>query len=212
MRTFAASFLLLLIGMGSATAQPAGPYVSGHVGASGGDGGGALIAGAAVGYMSPHRLAFELEIGVSPDVDFRPPPFAILTIFPAPTFESTGRLLWLQTNAIVTVVDAGKLRAAVVAGGGIVNVRRETSYSYAFAAPFFTFTGAPLPTIPISYLPPPSSTYTTIESALSLNAGGIVDYALTRRLRVGVDARYMHGFFSDPWKTARVAGRVQWQF
>ena len=209
MRALAACAIVLLASIGPAAAQSTGPYVTGHVGATGGDGGGALITGAAAGYMSPRRLAFELEISVSPDVDFPPPPISILSIFPAPGVDIEGRMLWLQTNAVATLVDAGKLRAAVVAGGGVVIVRRTISYD--FPVPPLIFSN-PLLSLPLPLPYPYNSTVTSTETAMSLNAGGIVDYALTKHLRVGVDARYMHAFLYEPMKAARVTGRVQWQF
>ena len=207
MRALASCAIVLLASVGSAAAQSPGPYVTGHVGATGGDGGGALITGAAAGYMSPRRLAFELEISVSPDVDFPVPPFSILSIFPAPSFDVEGRMVWLQTNAVATLVDAGKLRAAVIAGGGVVNVRRTVTYD--FPVPLRIFSD-PLLSLSLPY--PYNSTVTSTETAMSLNAGGIVDYALTKHLRVGVDARYMHAFLYEPMKAARVTGRAQWQF
>ena len=207
MKILAASTLLLLIGIGTAAAQPAGPYVAGHVGPSAGDGGAALMTGAAVGYMSPKRLAFELEITISPSLDFDPPPITILAIFPPPRFESEGRMIWFQSNAVATLVDAGKLRVALVGGGGAANLHREITYS------ILGFTTLPaFPTV----LPPPfdfgESTITQSETALALNAGGIVDYELTRHFRIGADLRYMHAFFSEPWQAGRLTARVQWQF
>ena len=208
MRVLAACAIVLLASAGSAAAQSPGPYVTGHVGATGGDGGGALITGAAAGYMSPRRLAFELEVSVSPDVEFPAPPFAILSIFPAPTFDVEGRMVWLQTNVVATLVDAGKLRAAVIGGGGVVNVRREITYD--FPVPTLIFSS-----LPSTLLPPPfpdNRTVTSTETAMSLNVGGVVDYEMTKHLRVGVDARYVHAFLNEPMKAARVTGRVQWQF
>lgn len=208
MRALASCAIVLLTSVGSAAAQSPGPYVTGHVGATGGDGGGALITGAAAGYMSPRRLAFELEVSVSPDVDFPTPPFSILSIFPAPTFDVEGRMVWLQTNVVATLVDAGKLRAAIIAGGGVVNVRREITYD--FPVPTLI-----LPSLPSTLLLPPfpdDRTVTSTETAMSLNAGGVVDYEVTKHLRVGVDARYMHAFLYEPMKAARVTARAQWQF
>jgi hypothetical protein len=208
MRVFAAFVIVLLAGIGPAAAQSAGPYVTGHAGATGGDGGGALITGAAAGYMSPHRLGFELEISVSPDVDFPQPPFSILSsIFPAPKIDIEGRMLWLQTNVVATVVEAGKLRAAVVGGGGVVNVERTIAYGYPYPTPLLSSTLVPIP-LPFPY----DMRVTTTETAMSLNAGGIVDYALTKHLRVGVDARYMHAFLNESMKAARVTARGQWGF
>ena len=206
MRIATACAVLLLTAVGTAAAQPPGPYLTGHIGTSAGDGGAALLTGAAVGYMSPKRLAFELEITVSPALDFAPPPVMILTIFPSPRFESEGRMIWFQTNAIGTLIDAGKLRVGVVGGGGVANLHREFTYSILFTAP---------PTFP-TVLPPPidfgERTITQSETALALNAGGIVDYEVTRHLRIGADVRYMHAFLSEPWQAGRVTARVQWQF
>jgi hypothetical protein len=46
-----------------------------------------------------------------------------------------------------------------------------------------------------------------------LNAGGIVEYAWTERLGLGVDARYCHGFFNrEALKIGRITARVTWSF
>ena len=209
MRILTACLLLLFTGIGTAVAQPAGPYLTAQGGTSAGDGGAALMTGVAVGYMSPKRLAFELEITVSPSLDFDPPPVSILAIFPPPRFESEGRMIWFQSNAIATLVDAGKLRVAAVGGGGVANLRREITYT------ILTFTSLPvlspitLPPLPIDF---GERTTTQSETALALNGGGIVDYEVNRHLRVGADVRYMHAFFAEPWQAGRVTARVQWQF
>ncbi len=208
MRALASCAIVLFASVGSAAAQSAGPYLTGHVGATGGDGGGALITGFAAGYMSPRRLAFELEVSVSPGVEFPTPPFAILSIFPVPSFDVEGRMVWLHTNVVATLVDAGKLRAAVIAGGGVVNVRREITYD--FPVPTRISPGLFSTLLPLPF--PDNTTVTSTETAMSLNVGGVVDYALWTRLRVGVDARYVHAFLYEPMKSARVTGRVQWQF
>jgi hypothetical protein len=167
------------------------------------------MTGVAVGYMSPKRLAFEFEISVSPSLDFDPPPVSILAIVPPLRFESEGRMIWFQSNAVGTLVDAGRLRVAVGGGGGVANLHREISYS------ILTLTTAPI--LPPTVLPPlpidfGERTITQSETALGLNAGGIVDYEVTRHLRIGADVRYMHAFFSEPWQAGRVTARLQWQF
>lgn len=205
-RILTAGTLLLLCFVGTAAAQPAGPYLAGQIGTSAGDGGAALMTGVAVGYMSPRRLAFELEIAVSPSLDFDPPPVSILAIFPPPRFESEGRMIWFQTNAIGTLVDAGKLRVAATGGGGVANLHREITYG------FITLTSVLSPTILPSPLDIADRTITQSETALALNVGGIVDYELNRQLRVGADVRYTHAFFSEPWQAGRVTARVQWRF
>jgi hypothetical protein len=208
-RILTACVLLLLTGIGTAAAQPAGPYLTGQIGTSAGDGGAALMTGAAVGYMSPKRLAFELEVTVSPSLDFDPPPVMILAIFPPPRFESHGRMIWFQTSAIGTLVDAGRLRVAVAAGGGAANLHREITYSILALTAVPVFSPTPLPLPPIDF---GERTITQSETALALNGGGIVDYEVTRHLRIGADVRYIHAFFSEPWQAGRVTARVQWQF
>jgi hypothetical protein len=207
-RILTACVLFLLTGIGTAAAQPAGPYLTGQIGTSAGDGGAALMTGGAIGYMSPKRLAFELEITVSPSLDFDPPPVSI-AIFPPPRFESQGRMIWFQTSAIGTLVDAGKLRVAVVGGGGAANLHREITYSILAFTAVPVFSPATLPLPPIDF---GERTITQSETALALNGGGIVDYEVNRHLRVGADVRYMHAFFSEAWQAGRVTARVQWQF
>ena len=53
----------------AAAAQTGGPYVAGHIGMTGGDGGASPAAGGSVGYMMPRRLGFEIEVSVSPGLD-----------------------------------------------------------------------------------------------------------------------------------------------
>ena len=117
-------------------------------------------------------------------------------------------MTWFQTNAIGTLVDAGKLRVAIAGGGGVANLHREITYS------ILTLTN--LPTLPPTTVLPPidfgERTITQSDTALALNIGGIVDYELNRHLRVGADMRYMHALFSEPWQAGRVTARVQWQF
>ena len=57
------------------------------------------------------------------------------------------------------------------------------------------------------------SRFTRSETALMLSAGGIVEYAWTDRVGLGVDARYCHGFFnSEALKVGRITARLTWRF
>jgi hypothetical protein len=216
--------ILSLLVTRTGSAQTTGPYLSGHVGLSGGDGGGVVTGGGAVGYMMPRRLGFELEVNATPDLDFEdlglltnfPPrltPSPLIPSFPAPTINVSGRLLTFQTNAVVALTSSGKLRAFVVGGGGVANLQEDLRYRYPDIV-FPTFD----PNTPVLIVPPLQ--YTLVErrtsrseNALCLNIGGIVDYALKSRFAIGVDARYIHAFFNrDAVKTARVAARIRWQF
>jgi hypothetical protein len=203
-----------------------GPYVSGHVGVSGGDSGPAVAAGGSVGYVTPRRLGFELEITVTPGLDLgslgrrEDPPFAQLTPFPfpQPTFEATGRLLTFQTNVTGALNSSSRLRVFVVGGGGMANLHQDIIYRI----PGFVFPPFP-PTLgglnePVVVFTPLEFDFreeriTRSENALCLNAGGIVEFALTARFGLGVDARYMHAFFArEGMDMARVVARARWQF
>jgi hypothetical protein len=109
------------------------------------------------------------------------------------------------------LTSGGKLQVSVVGGGGVANLRQDLVYQF--------------PDIVIPPLDPNNPVFLPIEvtlverrvsrseNALCLNIGGIVDYALSRRISLGVDARYMHGFFNpEALKTGRVAARIRWQF
>jgi hypothetical protein len=212
---FGLAVILSLVLAQSVSAQSEGPYVSGYAGVSAGDGGGGLTAGGAVGYMMPRRLAFELEVSSTPDLDLgdlgTSNSVPTTGIIPVRTLDVTGRLIAFQTNATVALTSGGKLQVSVVGGGGVANLRQDLVYQF--------------PDIVIPPLDPNNPVFLPIEvtlverrvsrseNALCLNIGGIVDYALSRRISLGVDARYMHGFFNpEALKTGRVAARIRWQF
>ena len=229
MRTAVLSLVLTTLLAPVAGAQDAGPFVSGFAGVSAGDGSAAPTGGASAGWMSTRRLGFEIEIAGAGGLDLldeddfprilNPRP----TIFPQPTFESSGRLITFQTNALVSTAPAGRWTITAVAGGGVAHLRRRTRI--AFPDIVFPPLGFP-PLGPFSFdTPPPpfdisrldftwtEREITTSDSALCLNAGGAVEFALTRRLSAGVDARYLHAFFAnDGLDTARVAARFRWRF
>ena len=218
--------LLILLGVlafaRAAAAQIAGPYASGVAGMSAGEGGAAPAGGAAVGWMSSRHVGFEIEIAFAPHLDLRSddgmPRIAASTFarFPAPTFESRGRLLTFQTNALLSTGWRGRWSITLAGGGGAANLRRTTKLGYpsiVFPTGFF-----PVGEFPGVVLPPLEFTWTEQEitassSALCLNVGGLVDYALTRGVSAGMDARYLHAFFGERgMHNARVAGRVSWRF
>ena len=90
-RILTACVLLLLTGIGTAAAQPAGPYLTGQVGTSAGDGGAALLTGVAIGYMSPKRLAFELENHRQPVARLRSAPVIHPRDLPATEIRVRGQ-------------------------------------------------------------------------------------------------------------------------
>ena len=207
-----------------AGAQGTGPYVAGFGGVSAGDGSAAPAGGASFGWMSPRGVGFEIEIaGVAKldlldEDDFPRALGPMPAIFPQPTFESTGRLITFQTNALVSTGPRGRWTITPVAGGGVGHLRRRLEFGFpnivippGFFGPF-DFTSAPFDfgRLEYSWI---EREVTSSESALTLNAGGLVEFALTRRLSTGVDARYLHAFFGeDGLDTARVAARVRWSF
>ena len=224
MRTALLSFALTTCLASLASAQDAGPFVSGFGGVSAGDGSAAATGGASVGWMSTRRLGFEVEIAGAGGLDLLDEddfprilnPFP--AIFPQPTFESAGRLITFQTNALVSTGSDARWMITAIAGGGVAHLRRRTRIGFPDIVfpPLgpFSFDTPPLPfdisRIDYSWT---EREITTSDSALCLNAGGAVEFALTRRLTAGVDARYVHAFFAnDGLDTARVAARMRWRF
>jgi hypothetical protein len=223
--------LLVVFVSAPAAAQTVGPYLTGHVGLSGGDGGAALGGGGAVGYMTPRRLGFELEINVSPGLDFGDlgllrnfPSSPLPTRFPEPTIDATGRLLTFQTNVVAALASSGRLRVLVSGGGGVANLRRNvvSRIPTLVLPPDFTFPDFDFldPNTDLSGFVFPDLEYEIVErrssgseNALCLNAGGTVEYAMTPGVAVGVDARYTHGYFNrDGLHGARVVARARWHF
>lgn len=228
--TTACSLLLFLL-TSTASAQTAGPYAAGLAGISGGDTGPSFAAGAAVGYMGPQRLGFELEIGVAPGLEFedvgllRIRPALLTSLFPAPTRQATGRVLTFQSNVVAVLTRQGNVQVSIVGGGGVANRQQDITWRY----PEIVFPGGfpTLPTFPFTDLDPlqpfpfpfpldfeiREQRTSRSDNALCLNAGGIVAYALSSPLTVGADVRYTHAFFSvNPWDAARVTARLRWQF
>lgn len=192
-------------------------FISGSAGLSAGDGGAAPAIAIAAGYLTPRRIGFEVEFGFLPDLDFPTPGVVIqsptIQIFPPLIFESTGRILTLHTNVLFPLTRSGKLRVLALGGGGVAAVRehrRVQSEAFVFTPGF--------PTIPGFEVPPFSSpaldvSTTVTDTALSLNLGGIIEYAVTDRLGVGVDARYGHVFLDENGlDMGRITGKVSWRF
>lgn len=215
---FLSLFCLLVPAL--ALSQPTGPYVSVHGGMSVGDGGGTAAAGGAVGYMLPRRLGFELEIDVTPSLDFGDlgfsDAFPTSLPIPAPTIDAKGRLLTFQVNLVANLSNANRLSVYVVGGGGAGNL--ETDVHYEFSQIVFPPVFPPLSPSTPTFIPPPE--YVRVdrrisqsENALVLNAGGIVEYVWTGHVALGVDARYTHGFFKrEALENGRVAARMTWRF
>ena len=226
--TATASLVLAFIAS-TVSAQPAGPYVAGLAGISGGDSGTSFAGGAAVGYMTPHRLGFELEIGIAPGLHFddlglpRIQPVVFTSVFPPPSREATGRVLTFQSNVVAALTRQGRLQVSIVGGGGVANRRQDITLRYPeilFPGGFPTF-----PTFPFTDrdpLPPfpfpldfeiREQRTSRSDNALCLNAGGLVEYTLSSQLTAGADVRYAHAFFSaNAWDAARVTARLRWRF
>lgn len=198
-----------------------GPYVSGRAGVSAGDGSSAPVGAAAIGWMTSRRVGFELEVAVATGLDLtgdrdvtrftRP----ATSIFPLPTFESSGRLITFQTNALVSTGWRGRWNITAIAGGGVANLRQRTRIGYldfAFPADFLFGSGF-LGELTSLGLPWIEDEIVSSDSALCLNAGGSVEHAITRRISAGVDARYLHAFFGEEGlRTARILGGISWRF
>ena len=220
------SIALALLALGSAAgAQPAGPYFTALSGISPGEGGAAPAFGAALGWQTGRRLGFEVEIGSVHRLDLsddsRPFPASSAALFgrlsiPLPTIETTGRLLTYQTNAAISTGPVGRWTLNASAGGGVANLRRTTTMAF----PTFDFDFSAIDLTSPVLLMPTRMEWTWTErriagsqSALCLNAGGSVAYAVTERFSIGLDARYLHAFFGeDGFDSGRVTGRAGWRF
>jgi hypothetical protein len=220
-RAALAAVLFLLV-PGIAPGQTSGPYVTGHIGVSGGDGGPALASGGSVGYLLPRSLGFEVEISVSPGLDLgdlglmRARPAGFPSLFPEPTIAARGRLLTFHTNVIAPLDSAGRLRVVATGGGGVANLHQDILYRFprVLFPPDLSFLDGNLPpNLPALDFEFVEERISRSENALSLNAGGIVEYAVRRRFGVGVAARYTHAFFSrEGLHGARVTAHARWQF
>ena len=193
-------------------AQTSQPYILGEVGGSFGDGGTAPAVALGLGYLTPRNIGFEFEVSYVPELDFGDPGIPRIAIFPPIEIEASGRIVGLQTN-IIGILPGGdsKLRAFVVAGGGIADVEQRIR----IRGPIFTpvFPGVPgLPEVPVV-----SRVFdrdeTVSETSLILSAGAGFEYGLTDHLGLGMSVRYQR-LFSDPspLDIARVAVRTTWKF
>jgi hypothetical protein len=205
--------LCLMIGAWTlpATATAQTTYVGAMGGLAGGDGGAAGVIGASASYVTGRIIGFELDFGFSPGLDLEGPevsPLEVLfpfpEIFPPITFDVSGRLLTLQTNAIFELPSSGKMRLTVLAGGGVGHVERRVRIRQ---GPF------PLPAPSPIELPQPDFTFNASETGLALDVGGRAEYEWTPQMAVGIDARYIHLFLNQGgMDVARVTGRVSWRF
>jgi opacity protein-like surface antigen len=195
----------------SVAAQDAEPYVLGDVGGSFGDGGSAPAVALGFGYLTPHRVGFEIEVSYVPDLDFGDPGFPRIAIFPPITIQSTGRLVGLQTHVVGVLPGSGtKLRAFVLGGGGIADVEQRIRFESPLALPDLGLVfGRQDPSV----FGPRTSNLTQSETSLLLSAGAGVEYALTQHFGLGMSVRYQH-VFSDPRELdlARAGARVIWRF
>ena len=216
--------VLLLAVAAPARAQNAQAYIFGEFGGSFGDGSMAPAIATGFGYLTPRNFGFEIEVSFVPEMDFGDPGLPRIAIYPPITFESTGRLISLETHVIGVLPNGGsKLRAFVLAGGGIADLRLTNRIHI---PPFGLPTFPDLP--PFPDVPPfpgfdPRSfpelflgfdqEITSSETSMVLSAGAGFDYAVTRHLGVGMSVRYQH-LFNDPMSldTARVGARASWKF
>jgi hypothetical protein len=163
-----------------------------------------FVASVSLDALRFRRLAFELEINVSPGLDFgelglfrnRPIPVPIpvripFPPFPEPTLDATGRLLTFQTNVAAAL---------------------DILYRFPDLIVPVDFSTQPVVLPPLQF-EIFEERISRSERALCLNAGGIVEYDLRSRISLGVDARYLYAFFNrDGMHSARVTVRGRWRF
>lgn len=205
-------FVLALVVTGPASAQNPQPYIVAEGGGSFGDGGAAPAVALGFGYLTPRNIGFEIEVSYVPDLDFGDPGLPRIAIFPPLTITSTGRIVGLQTNVIGMLPGGGtKLRAFVLAGGGVADVQQRIRVESPLLIPG-------IPGFPVSPEFPFGFDFRVTErrysdTSLVLGAGAGFEYALTRRLGLGTSIRFQH-VFSDPegLNLARASVRATWRF
>lgn len=193
-----------------ARAQSLQPYIVGEGGGWFGDGGSTGAVAAGFGVLTPQNFGFEIELSYLPGLDFGDPGDPRIAIFPPIGLEVTGRVVALQTHVVGVLPGGGnRLRAVVLAGGGIADVERRIRISRGFVPPIFTPGLLDVPVL----LPPSDFEARQSETALVLSAGTGLEYRVTSKVGLGVSLRYQR-VFSDPTDIdgARVAARVTWRF
>lgn len=202
---------LLLAAAAPAAAQTAQPYLIGEGGGSFGDGGSAPAVAVGFGYLTPRNVGFEIEVSYVPELDFGDPGLPRIAIFPPITITATGRIIGLQTNVIGILPSGGtKLRAFVLAGGGVADVEQRIQIQ----TPIFTpvFPGSVLPDFPV-LIDVAAREQRQSDTNLVLSAGAGFEYGLTDHLGLGMSVRYQR-VFANPraLDLARAAVRATWRF
>lgn len=205
--------LALVLGASSAAAQPPQAYVFTELGGSFGDGGTQGAVGAGFGYLTSRRVGLELDVSYVPSLDFDDVVVPAIVIFPPINVTASGRIIGLTTHVVGVLPGSGpRLRACVLAGGGIADVERRVRISYEpFVFPDF---GAELEALGLTVVPFPRDVeQRRSHTKVVLSAGGGFEYEVTRRLGLGLTVKYQR-LFSDPgaMDNARVGMRVTWGF
>ena len=203
---------LALSAVASAGAQTTQPYIVSELGGSFGDGGSVPAVGLGFGFLTPRNLGLEIEVSYLPDLDFGDPGLPRIAIFPPITMHASGRIVGLHTHVVGVLPGGGtKLRAFVIGGGGITDVRQRIRIeSPVFFTP--TFPGTVPPDFPFPFGARVFESSRS-ETSLVLSAGAGFEYGVTQHLGVGMAVRYQR-LFSDPvgLDMARAAARVTWRF
>ena len=225
LRRLTVLLVFLLAAAAPVRAQNPQPYIFGEAGGSFGDGSTAPAIVTGFGYLTPRNFGFEIEVAFVPGLDFGDPGLPRIAIYPPITFESTGRLISLETHVIGVLPNGGsKLRAFVLAGGGIADLRLTNRIQIPpLVLPVFPDLPAfpDLPGFPGLFDPSQfpelflgvDREVTSSETSMVLSAGAGFDYALTRHVGLGMSVRYRH-LFNDPMSLdqARVGVRASWRF
>jgi hypothetical protein len=212
---------LFLPARANAQAGGGGGYLSVTPAVSAGDGGAAPAVSASAGYVTPHRIGFEVEFtyadrlklgdqgGITIQYAGAADPAGIAAglpqteIFPPVNFRVSGRLLSIQTNAVGELVSTRRFRASVAAGGGVATLRQRSRTRV------LPLGGA----TPQTGFPVYEQTISITDTGLSLDAGLTMEYRLGRRVGVGGDVQYQHVFVNpSALDLARVGGRFIWRF
>jgi opacity protein-like surface antigen len=208
LRTFLAT-LALSVSATVVHAQSLQPYIVGEGGGWFGDGGATGAVAVGFGMLTPRNIGFEIEVSYVPGLDFDDD-VAVIAIFPPISIDTSGRIIGLQTHVIGMLPGSGtKLRAFVLAGGGVADLERRVSISRGDV--LFSPTGLTPPPYPIPF--EFDTEAEDSDAVLVLSAGAGFEYSVTRNLALGTSVRYQR-LFSEPERLdgARVAARATWRF
>ena len=211
------TLLVVASPLAAQSAAESGPRVSGFFTGSFGDGGARPGFAASAGYRFNRYAGFEFDLGYVNGLRLSgergwPVPLSgdLLNRFcmipegcPTLTVHDRGNMLTFTANYVVEIPTGVRwLQPYFLGGGGVANLSRDTDF-------FISDPVAMESRVGLARMYHLGGSQTN----LSLNAGGGVDFRISRTFAIGGDVRYFHVFSN--WSgidTARVGARFSYRF